>query len=203
MRYDVCPKCGLMNFIEDSEEICVSCASAYNVVSSCSKPEIKHRGRNIFMVFQGKNYQNELKNGYICAPYEDAAGHSPAHWTMLENVKPGDVIFHGLMQVISAISIATTNCFCNKISGKADKVRQVNCRPTLITKTIYTKDYEEEIKNTCNSYKYQPFDKNADGRQGCLFDLNDELAGIFTRALINYDPDLLIKIPELNDIVKL
>ena len=202
MRYDLCPKCGVMNYIEDTEDVCVSCANTVNS-SSNSKPEISHKGRNIFMVFQGKNYQEELINGYICAPYEDAAGHSPAHWSMLENVKSGDVIFHGLMQAISAVSIATTNCFSNKVSGKADNVRQVNCRPTLISKTILTKDYEDEIKNTCAKSKYQPFDKNADGRQGYLFDLNDELAGIFTRALINKNPDLLNKVPELQDLAKL
>ena len=199
MGYKRCPVCEL-NYIKDTDELCDVCANKHDGVSSCTKPEVKHKGRNIFMVFQGKNYEKELINGYISAPYEDAAGHSPAHWTMLENVMPGDVIFHGLMQVISAISIATTSCFSNKGSGNADEVRQVNCRPTLISNTIFTKDYEKDIKNTCNKYKYQPFDKNADGRQGYLFDLNDELAGIFTRALIYNNPDLLNKIPELKDL---
>ena len=202
MGYKRCPVCEL-NYIKDTDELCDVCANKHDDPSSCTKPEVKHKGRNIFMVFQGKNYEKELINGYISAPYEDAAGHSPAHWTMLENVKPGDVIFHGLMQVISAISIATTSCFSNKVSGNADEVRRVNCRPTLISKTILTKDYEEDIKNTCKKYKYQPFDKNADGRQGYLFDLNDELAGIFTRALIYNNPDLLTNIPELQDLENL
>lgn len=200
MGYKRCPVCEL-NYIKDTDERCNVCANKQDSKYSYTKPEVKHKGRNIFMVFQGKNYEQELVNGYICAPYKDAAGHSPAHWTMLENVKPGDIIFHGLLQVIAAISIATSNCFSNKVTGKADVVRQVNCRTTIISKTILTKNFEEEIKNTCNKYKYQPFDKNADGRQGYLFDLNDELAGIFTRALIDKNPDLLNKIPELKDLV--
>ena len=46
-----------------------------------------------------------------------------------------------------------------------------------------------------------PFDKNGNGRQGYLFDLNDTLAGIFTRALVQKNPNLLNKIPEIKDIL--
>lgn len=49
----------------------------------------------------------------------------------------------------------------------------VNCRTTIINKKIFTKGYQEDIKNTCDKYIYQPFDKNGAGRKGYLFDLND------------------------------
>ena len=201
MGYKLCPKCEL-NYIKVTEELCAVCANE-NSPSYNSRPEVKHSGRNIFMVFQGKNYQKELLNGYICAPYEDAGGHSPAHWAMLENVNPGDIIFHVLLQAISAVSVATSSCFSSKIAGQTDAVRQVNCRSTILFKTITTKAYQDEIKQTCTNYKYQPFDKNGDGRQGYLFDLNDELAGIFTRALVNKNPDLISKVPELKDLMNL
>ena len=54
-----------------------------------------------------------------------------------------------------------------------------------------------ELAETCTKYKYQPFDKNGNGRQGYLFDLNDKLAGAFTRVLAQKNPDLLRKIPQL------
>ena len=198
MKYKRCPVCEL-NYIKDTDELCEVCANKHNGISSGSKPEVKHKGRNIFMVFQGKNYQEELTKGYICAPYEDAAGNSPSHWSMLENVKPGDVIFHGFEQEISAISVASSSCFSSqKSTGEA--VRQVNCRPTRIHNKIGTKFFEREIINTCTHLKYQPFDKNANGKQGYLFDLNDNLAGIFARAIINKNPDVVSKIPELKDL---
>ena len=201
MGWRLCPKCEL-NYIKDEQELCDVCANISATTNKgFEKPIIKHKGRNIFMVFQGKEYLRELKNGYISAPYKDAGGNSPSHWTMLENIKPGDIIFHGLSQCISAISIATSNCFTSKIQNGITEVRQVNCKPVLIEKTVATSQFDEDIIKTCSNIKYQPFDKNGNGRQGYLFDLNDTLAGIFTRALVQKNPNLLNKIPEIKDIL--
>ena len=201
MGWRLCPQCEL-NYIKDDQYLCDVCANkTSNANKGFEKPIIKHKGRNIFMVFQGKEYLRELKNGYISAPYKDAGGSSPSHWTMLEIVKPGDIIFHGLSQCISAISIATTNCFTSKIQNGITEVRQVNCRPVLIEKTIATSQFTDDIIKTCTPIKYQPFDKNGNGRQGYLFDLNDILAGIFARALVQKNPNLINKIPEIKDIL--
>lgn len=201
MGWKKCPVCEL-NYIKDEQELCGVCANKTSPTrGGGEKPIVKHKGCNIFMVFQGKEYLRELKNGYISAPYEDAGGNSPSHWTMLENVKPGDVIFHGLSQCISAISIATSNCFTSKIQNGITEVRQVNCSPVNINKTIATSEFVDEILETCSKLKYQPFDKNGNGRQGYLFDLNDSLAGIFARALAKKNPELLNKIPELKTIL--
>ena len=202
MKYIRCPKCEI-NFIEETAEICDVCARENNTFVTDIKFDINHKRRNIFMVFQGKNYYEELTKGYLSASYKNASGSTPFHWEMLEIVQPGDIIFHGMMQVISAISVATSGCFASDTTRKNERVRRVNCRPTLISNTILTKMYEKEIIRTCSNFKYQPFDKNGNGNQGYLFDLNDELAGIFTRALIDKNPSLLIKIPELNELVDL
>ena len=162
-----------------------------------------HKGRGIFWVFQGKEFEKELADGYIWAPYKDSAGNEPFHWAMLENIKAGDIIIHGLAQCISAISVAKGGCFDSKIKDGVTLGRQVNCKPLLIKNTIATRQYRDDIIDTCSKYKYQPFDKNGNGRMGYLFDLNDELAGIFVRALVNKNPTLLSEIPELNDVIKL
>ena len=201
MAWRLCPQCEL-NYIKDDQEMCDVCANKTGLDSrGCEKPVVSHKGRNIFMVFQGKDYSRELTGEYISAPYKDVGGNSPAHWTMLENVKPGDIIFHGLSQCISAISIATTNYFTSKIQNGKTEVRQVNCKPYIINKTIVTSEYLDEILSTCNNRKYQPFDKNGNGRQGYLFDLNDELAGVFARALAQKNPDLVNKVPEIIDVL--
>ena len=162
-----------------------------------------HKNRAIFWVFQGKEYMNELSQGYIWAPYQDASGNEPSHWAMLENVKAGDIIIHGLSQGISAISVAQGGCFDSKIKDGVTLGRQVNCRPHIIRNTIITRQYKNEIIASCFGYKYQPFDKNGNGRMGYLFDLNDKLAGIFTRALVKENPTLVTDIPELKDVIVL
>ena len=198
MAFKRCPKCEL-NYIKEEDEMCDVCANKQGTLNS--KPEIKHKGRNIFMVYQGKSYQQEIAQGYLRAPYQDAGGHDPAHWAMLENVEPGDIIFHVVSQEISAISVATSKCFSGRNAGAA--CRQVNCKPTPLTHKLSTRPYVQDIINTCANLPYQPFDRNGDGRQGYLFDLNDNLAEIFTRAIISKNPTLLTVIPELKDIENL
>lgn len=202
MAWKFCPICGI-NYVNDTEVMCSVCAnsSTQNNIK-CEKPIIKHKDFNIFMVFQGKEYLKELRWGYISAPYKDAGDKSPFHWTMLENVKPGDIIFHGLSQCISAISVAKSSCFTSTIKDGETRVGQVNCLPVLLKNTIATKECLVEILETCPKYKYQPFDKNGNGRQGYLFDLNDRLAGAFTRALVQKNPGLKEKIPQLVTVQK-
>ena len=194
MSWKLCPKCGI-NYIDDNQVICNVCANIIGQTNNViEKPIIKHKEFNSFMVFQGK--------GYISAPYKDAGGKSPSHWTMLENVKPGDVIFHGLSQCISAISVATSQCFTSTMKNGITEVRRVNCSTILIKNTIATSECLDVILETCPKYKYQPFDKNGNGRQGYLFDINDKLAGAFTRVLVQKNPDLLRKIPRLAIMMK-
>ena len=201
MGYKKCPVCDI-NWIQDEEEICSVCAHKEGEIKY-DRPVIKHKKNNIFMVFQGKEYKEELRGKYIWAPCEDKAGHSPSHWTMLENVKVGDIIFHGLYQCIAAISVATSDCFSSKIKDGATKGRQVNCRPVLVSNTILLRDYSSEITKTCMNYKYQPVDKNGNGRQGYLFDLNDELAGIFSRELVKKNSGLKQQFPEIINLLNL
>ena len=201
MGYRKCPICEL-NWIKDDEGMCPICAQKENGIP-VDRPMIKHKGKNVIMVFQGKDFRNELLGKYIWAPCEDKAGHSPSHWTMLENIKPGDIIFHGLLQCISAVSVATSDCFSSKIKDGVTKGMQVNCRTVFTKNTIMLRDYSSDIIRTCNNYKYQPFDKNGNGRQGYLFDLNDELSGIFARELVKKNANLIQQLPEINELLKL
>ena len=202
MGWKKCPECEL-NYIKEEQEMCDVCAGKIGAGgSSVERPVIRHKGVNIFMVFQGKEYARELRNGYIRAPYKDAGGNSPSHWTMLENVKQGDVIFHGLAQRISAISVAQSACF-KSVNHAGVEVRQVNCASTILNNTIITRQHLDVIIETCTKFKYQPFDKNGNGRQGYLFDLNDKLAGVFARALVSKNHNLINQIPQLQQIITL
>ena len=201
MKYKKCPICEL-NYITEDLNMCDVCKQKSKPAAP-EKPDIKHKGNNIFWVFQGKEYEDELIKGYIWAPLQDKAGHSPAHWIMLENVKEGDIIFHGVARGIWAISVATSTWFTSKIKDGITPGRQVNCRAFFIKKTIIPSSFRDQIISTCNKYKYQPFDKNGDGRQGYLFDLNDELAGIFARELNKKNPNIATQINGFSDLLKL
>lgn len=204
MGYKKCPVCQL-NYIQDEQEMCDVCRGQQDGVkaSGSMKPEVKHVGRNIFWVFQGKEYEEELIKGYLWAPLCDKAGNSPAHWTMLENVKKGDIIFHGVARGIFAISVASSSWFESKIKDGKIPGRQVNCHTTIIKDTIIPSLYRDQIISTCSRLKYQPFDKNGDGRQGYLFDLNDKLAGIFARELYKKNPNLVEQIEGFSDLLNL
>ncbi|GEM_PF-5184921 len=199
MGYKLCPRCEL-NYIDEDESLCSVCANAHITSSASSKPVIHHKKHSIFMVFQGKDYLNELTKGYIMAPYYDKGGHSPSHWAMLENVHVGDIIFHGVAQSIVAISLAKSSCYDSK-NANGEDCRKVDCKPVLLHNPLITKQFEKKIIDTCTRFMYQPFDKNGSGRQGYLFDLNDELAGVFARDAVANNKDLLQKLPEINDLL--
>ena len=57
------------------------------------------------------------------------------------------------------------------------------------------------IVHTCTKSKYQPFDKNGNGRQGYLFDLNDELAGVFARAIVKKNSNIINQVPKLSEVI--
>jgi len=201
MGYRICPKCEL-NWIKDDEEVCSVCSNkTINSVSAIEKLPIKHKGCNVFLVYQGKGYKTELFEGLLWAPLKDKAGHTPSHWAMLDNVVKGDIIFHCVDQIIVAISVAKKGAFQSKIRDGVREGWQVDVDGFLLDKFIAVSLYRNEIISTCSKYKYQPFDKNGDGRQGYFFDLNDELAKIFANAIYEKNPDIIDKIPNFKELL--
>ena len=199
-----CPVCEI-NWILDDAEVCDVCRGekGQSDQNYFSKPEVKHQGRNIFWVFQGKEFLKELSQGYLWAPSKDAGGKTPFHWAMLKNVNKGDIIFHGIAQCTFAVGIAISEYFESKIKDGKTEGYQVNCKSFTIKNPLMTTNYTKKIIDYCSKYKYQPFDKNGKGRQGYLFDLNDQLAGIFARDICKNNPELLNQIPEISELLTL
>ncbi len=150
--------------------------------------------RMTFFVFQGATYDRESRGGYIWAPISNKAGNTFHHWDRLLDVRPGDIILHGYDGFVQAVSTAIGACYdCNQpteLSAEElwDKEgRRIDCDYTKIKNAIRTSDFVDDIIRLCN-VKYAPFDRNGSGNMGYLFEINRDLARIFLRASVSYNP---------------
>ncbi len=148
--------------------------------------------RNTFFCFQGKQWKNEISAGYIFALSDGISHHE-----RLRSVKKGDIIFHGGMQGILAVSIAEGKCFLAKrpkehylANDKKDaEGLMIKTRYQLLKSPIITFYYKKEIINLQGNHegKGYPFDKNGEGNQGYLFNLNTPLARFFMEEIVKYN----------------
>lgn len=202
MGYIKCPICDL-NYIRDDETMCPVCAGK----SSASKRGVKlmptgdtiilkqpvrHNGRAIFFVFQNKEYEKEFSKGYISAPYYAKGGMIPHHWQRLELVKKGDIILHGVVGHILAISEAEGSCYDFTYSD-GSKGRKINCKYYSLNRPLLTENYRKEIVHYCSGAEYQPFNKHGTGNQGYLFDIRREMAIIFIKEIVDRNPKLKVE----------
>lgn len=152
--------------------------------------------RMTFFVFQGATYDRESRGGYIWAPISNKSGNTFHHWDRLLDVRPGDIILHGYDGYVQAVSTAIGACYdCNQpveLSSEElwdEEGRRVDCDYIKIRNPIKTADFVEDIIRLCN-VKYAPFDRNGSGNMGYLFEIDRNLARIFLRASIGYNPHL-------------
>ena len=146
--------------------------------------------RNTFFCFQGKQFFHEYKGGYIFAGLNP----SISHWNRLRTVKEGDIIFHGDMQGVLAISVAEGRCFVAKrpqehylANDKKDaEGLMVKTKYQLLKSPIITFEYTKEIIRLQGDHegKGYPFNKNGKGNEGYLFNLNKSLAKFFMEEII-------------------
>ena len=144
-----------------------------------------------YFVFQNSTFEQESHGGYLWAPFSSTTDGKPRHfWTRLQDIQPGDIIFHGYRTYVQAISIARGACYeCNQPEELRTKDQweqegwRVDCEYIVLDHPIKTSNYREDILRLCN-VKYAPFDKDGNGNMGYLFDLDRELAQIFMRAIV-------------------
>lgn len=145
--------------------------------------------RSTFFCFQGKEWQNELSQGYIFALSDGISHHE-----RLRDVRKGDIIFHGGMQGILAISVAegqyTLEDFpkCHYLAEelKDKKGLMVHTKYYILEHPIITYEYIEDIKRLQGNHdgKGYPFNKNGKGNEGYLFNLNINLARFFMEEIL-------------------
>lgn len=149
------------------------------------------KGHQHFFVFQNKSFEYEKRGGYLWAPQFTSDSKKVSHWSLMEEVHKGDVIFHSLNKNISAISIAMTNCYAAKrpLEHKNEQMWEedgwrVDCRYIAIQYPVMTSDYKDEILEL-QPRKYAPFNYLGRGNTGYLFVSNYSLSKfIFEKLLI-------------------
>lgn len=149
--------------------------------------------RNTFFCFQGLQWKNEIVNGYIFALSDGIPHHE-----RLRDIKKDDLIFHCGMQGILAVSVAHGKCFFDKrpqehylANDKKDvEGLMVKTNYQLLNNPIITSEYKKTIITLQGNHegKGYPFDKNGEGNQGYLFNLNKSLAKFFMEEIVKYNP---------------
>lgn len=148
----------------------------YSIVSNIGTPQY-------FYVFQNKSFDEECAGEYLWAPKYAKDGTQNHHWTRMQEVKKGDVIFHGYKQHVAAVSIANTDSYTADRPGElsADAWTKEGWRVDtdyfVFPHAIAPKDYWDKLK-LMQPDKYSPFDKNGSGNMGYLFPITKEM-GIF------------------------
>ena len=147
-----------------------------------------------FFCFQGKQFFHEYKGGYIFAGLNP----SISHWMRLRDVKSGDIIFHGDMQGVLAISVIEGKCFIAKrpkehylANDKKDtEGLMVKTKYQLLKSPIITFEDTKDIIRLQGDHegKGYPFNKNGKGNEGYLFNLNKPLAKFFMEEIVKCNP---------------
>lgn len=166
-----------------------------------AKPSTPHAARvpgqpMTFYVFQGDTFEIESRGGFIWAPQHSQSGGRVFHWDNMLLVKKGDIILHGCDARVVAVSIAVSDCYdCDRPKERTfedswnNEGRRVDLDYRIFQTPIKTADFVEEILEYCR-VKYSPFDKDGNGNMGYLYELNRELARVFLKAAVRWNPYL-------------
>lgn len=175
-------KLGLVTKYSDSKPY------TYSVVKNIGTP-------NYYYVFQNQSFDKECAEGYLWAPKFAKDGYINHHWSRLQEVKPGDVIFHGYKQYVVAISIAKSAGYTadnpdgTAVEAWAKEGWRVDTDYHIFHHAIAPKDYWSSLQKL-QPAKYAPFDKSGNGNRGYVFSINKKMANYLLDATAGkYDVD--------------
>lgn len=162
--------------------------------------------RRLFYVFQGKTFEKELSEGFIFAPY--SKNRTFHYWERMSEVRTGDIILHGAMGSIVAISEAQGSeykirmpNFAREWENYGPYARRIDINVCYPLFPIDTSAYRDMIIELCRNEKYAPFNKIGGGNQGYLYDLPKKLGAFFIRLLIARNAELK-DVPFIQDILR-
>ncbi len=140
---------------------------------------------NFFYVFQNISYMKELSAECLFCPHSPD-NHTYPFWESIGDVRKGDVIFHEFKGSVVAISEAQSEARnANKPYDldKPEAGRVLNTLYVVLQNQVEPFSLKEELL-PAQPEKLGPFDRNGKGKEGYLFNFNDECAKIIINGIL-------------------
>ena len=140
---------------------------------------------NFFYVFQNLSYMKELSAECLFCPHSPD-NHTYPFWESIGDVRKGDVIFHEFKGSVVAISEAQSEARnANKPYDldKPEAGRVLNTLYVVLQNQVEPCFLKEELL-PAQPEKLGPFDRNGKGKEGYLFNFNDECAKIIINGIL-------------------
>lgn len=159
-----------------------------------SELDIKNFNSSYFIVFQNKTYFEEKTGGYLWAPQRTKSGREIFHWSNMDKIKKGDIIFSVYQRNIVSVNIALDSSIDSKRPKTLDKLDlweeegwMVKVEYNELDSPISINNNIDEILKLCPA-KYSPFNKKGGGNQGYLYEIGKELGDyLMVLAIENND----------------
>ena len=147
---------------------------------------------SFWWVNQGDSFEEARKLGALWAPLQDKGGHKQPSWETLDEVKPGDVVFHFAKKKVRGISTVTSPSRIAEIRIRdrgqwQDLGREIEVEAQDFDFTIDLEEIPIDLRLNSGSGVNTPFDSRGKVKQGYLFSAPDTVSNfIFSRLnLIN------------------
>ncbi|MEC9484826.1 MAG: DUF3883 domain-containing protein [Candidatus Izemoplasma sp.] len=165
----------------------------------------KQEGPQYFIVFQGKTYKEEYKEGILWAPRKSKNGSDPKfHWKNLTACQPGDIVFSivnnrvNAKGIVEKKAILAPNPFDNDLWINEGWLVDVDYY--MVDDGIKIKDHIDIIRPMLTD-KYSPFKKETgNGNVGYLFKISNELGRYLNQFISDeYKSDHIDDIFEISE----
>lgn len=154
----------------------------------------------VFKVHQGQTFQDEFMGGYLWAPADGLHHHE-----RMNDLRPGDIVFHYAGGALVAVSEVLSACFmCPQPvalagHGWGPVGYRVEVRYQLLDPSYSLAPHTPDIIAN-RAEHYSSFDHNGDACQGYLYELEHVLALLFKNGILATTPPPVV-VRVLNRIV--
>lgn len=140
---------------------------------------------NFFYVFQNLSFTKEFEASCLFCPHSPA-NHTYPFWESIGDVRKGDIIFHEFDKSVVAISEAQSearNADKPYDLDKPESGRVLNTLYSSLLGQVKPFTLKDELL-PAQPEKLGPFDRNGKGKEGYLFNFNDECAKIIINGIL-------------------
>lgn len=137
---------------------------------------------NYFFVFQNKSYKEERKGGFLWAPQKNQNGQRVSHWSEMENVKKGDIIFNSYDTEMLSVIVAKEDSMVHEKPEDLDNIELWEKEGWIVFGDYFDLNVPIHYRNHMDNIlglqgeKYAPFNKIGRGNTGYLFRVTPQLA---------------------------